>query len=675
MPPAEIEGRKSDLENEVLMRRWVSRFCVSVLVASLVVIIPRAALAMPLASVNFTGMGNATTPTIIGGDPPDTSGAVGPNDYVQMVNTGYEVFSKAGAVLQAAKLTDTLWSGYVGFNPGNSCSTRNDGEAKVRYDRMADRWVMVQASVPSFPSGPSYECVAVSKTPDPTGGFWLYDFKFTAVALDAKLGVWPDAYYVTFDLYGTSSFLGVEACAWNRAAMLAGQTETSAFEQCFTGSTSYFGLLPADLDGSLPPPAGSPEYLVSEAATANTLDTWKLHIDWSTPANSTFTGPATLTTQPFTDACTTCIPQPGTTQQLASMAGLLMYRLAYRNFGDHEALVVTHTVTGTLGTAIRWYELRVSNQTLSIFQQGTYAPDGNYRWLGAIAQDQAGDMALGFNESNSATLHPSIAWAGRLPTDSAGAMGQTETEAIIDVGSGNETGSSRWGYSSSMTVDPSDDCTFWFSTELYDTTGQSTWDTRIASVKFANCGTNDFSINASPSSVSTAQGTSTSTTITTTLTRGVAQNVVFNATGLPVGATFSFTPTSATAGNSSMLQLSAGPSTPIGVYTITVSGTATSAYHATTVTFTVTGLPRAGVSQSTTPAAPPARQAVHQSSVGSTPLRLPAAQLRSVTVSAQAAPAVGGGGPTTAVAGSAWVARILMLILRQLLEALTGPSG
>jgi hypothetical protein len=219
------------------------------------------------------------------------------------------------------------------------------------------------------------------------------------------------------------------------------------------------------------------------------MASWKFHVDWTTPASSTLTGPTTLATAPFTLACSggTCIPQAGTTQQLDSLADRLMYRLAYRNFGDHESMVVTHSVTAGSSTGTRWYELRLDGgHNPSIFQQGTYAPDANFRWMGSIAMDQSGNMALGFSLSSS-SVHPQIHYTGRLAGDPAGQMAQGE--ATIINGAGSQTGSSlsRWGDYTSMAVDPTDDCTFWYTNEYLQSNGAFNWSTRIASFTFPNC--------------------------------------------------------------------------------------------------------------------------------------------------------------------------------------------
>ncbi len=387
------------------------------------------------------------------------------------------------------------------------------------------------------------------------------------------------------------AFSGAKACAYDRAKMLAGLAAT---QQCFNTGPSFGGVLPADLDGTRQPPAGAPNPLVALGANPSELAIWKFHVDWTTPANSTFTGPTTLTTAAFIEACGggTCIPQSGTTQQLDSLADRLMFRLAYRNFGDHESLVANHSVVAGSSTGVRWYELRLdSSGNPSIFQQGTYAPDSNFRWMGSIAQDQQGNMALGFSVSGF-NLHPEIHYTGRLAGDLPGQM--TQGEGTIIDGSGSQTGSglARWGDYSMMAVDPSDDCTFWYTNQYIPANGEFNWKTHVGSFKFSGCGapfTDDFSISASPASLSLPRDTSGASMISTAVTLGNAQSVSFSVSGVPSGATATFSLASVTAGGSSTLTVNAGTAAP-GAYLLSVKGTGTSsAMHSTSVQVIVAG--------------------------------------------------------------------------------------
>lgn len=546
------------------------------------------ALAAPATSTNFAGVGNGFIGPqgtfTVNAAPPDTNGDVGPNHYVQVVNTDFAVFSKTGTVVYGPQPINTLWSGF-----GGGCQTNNDGDPVVKYDSIADRWVITQFSVSTTPY---LECVAVSQTGDPTGAYYRYSFDYNSDFPDyPKIAVWPDAYYISFNIFANgSAFSGSRVCAYDRTKMLTGAAAT---QECFNTTTTYGGLLPSDVDGSRLPPAGSPDYVVGLGSVNTTLAYWKFHADFATPSNATFTGPTEMTVPPYTLPCGgsggTCVPQSGTTQTLDTLGDRLMQPLVYRNFGDHEAMVVTHSVTAGSSTGIRWYELRPdANRNLSLFQSGTYAPDSSYRWMGSAAFDGSGDIALGMSASSS-TIHPAIRYTGRLASDTLGTM--TQGEGSIIEGAGSQTGSrlSRWGDYSSMSVDPSDDCTFWYTTEYIPSNGAFNWSTRIASFKFPSCGqtASDFSISATPASVSVSPGASVSTTIATAVTSGSAQAVSLSASGLPSGVTASFSPSSVTAGGSSTLTFTASASAAAGTTTVTVTGTGTSATHSTTVSLTV----------------------------------------------------------------------------------------
>jgi hypothetical protein len=444
---------------------------------------------IPSATTSFDGVGNGFTGPngtfTVNAAPPDTNGAVGPQDYVQTVNTDFAVFNKdpsrgtVGSVRYGPVANNTLWSGFGGL-----CETDNDGDVVVVYDGIANRWIISQFAVTGATT--TYlQCIAVSTSSDPTGTYNRYSFPYANFPDYPKMGVWPDAYYETYNMFqGGSTFVGAEACAFDRASMLNGAAAT---QQCFTTSSSFGGLLPSTLDGSTQPPAGSPNYIMA-LDTTTSLAFWKFHVDWTTPGNSTFTGPTSIAVASYSQACGggTCIPQSGTTNQLDSLADRLMFRLAYRNLGSYESLVVDHAVTAGSSVGMRWYEIRNPAGTPTVFQSGTYAPDSSYRWMGSIAQDQSGDMAMGFSTSSS-SAHPGISYTGRLVGDPAGQMSQGETSLI--VGGGSQTGTlTRWGDYSAMTVDPADDCTFWYTNEYIPSNGSFNWKTRIGSFKFASCG-------------------------------------------------------------------------------------------------------------------------------------------------------------------------------------------
>ena len=453
----------------------------------------------PTATNNFDGVGNGFTGPqgtfTVASAPPDTNGAVGPQDYVQTVNTDFAIFNKdpsrgaVGSVRYGPVQINTLWSGFGGL-----CQSDNDGDPVVVYDSIANRWLISQFAVTN-PNPNYYQCVAVSTTGDPTGTYNRYAFSYTNFPDYPKFGLWPDGYYATFNIFNGNTFVGGQACAFNRSQMLSGAAAT---QQCFSAGSSFGGLLPSTLDGTTQPPSGSPNYVMG-LDTTTSLAMWKFHVDWTTPSNSTFSGPTAIAVASYAQACggATCIPQSGTTNQLDSLADRLMYRLEYRNFGTYESLVVDHAITAGSSVGMRWYEIRSPGGTPTVYQQGTYAPDSNYRWMGSIAQDKSGDMGMGFSISSSAT-HPGISYTGRLVSDPLGQMPQGETNLI--TGGGSQTGTlTRWGDYSSMSVDPSDDCTFWYTSEYIPANGSFNWKTRIGSFKFSTCGgtaTNDFSISA-----------------------------------------------------------------------------------------------------------------------------------------------------------------------------------
>ena len=546
----------------------------------------------PVPNMSFSGVGEGFVGPAgtynINAAPPDTDGAVGPNHYLQIVNTDLAIFNKTGTPIYGPVPINTLWSGF-----GGGCQSNNDGDPIVLYDSIANRWVISQFSVSTLPY---LQCVAVSQTADPTGAYFRYSFNYGSVDFPdyPKMSVWPDAYYQTYNIFTNGvTFAGSKVCAFNRAKMLIGAAAT---QQCFSASSG--GLLASDLDGHTLPPAGSPNFVLGLGGTNTTLAAWKFHVDWTTPANSTFTGPTKITVAQYStyycsQSRSACIPQSGSgASPLETISDRLMHRIAYRNLGTHEAWVVTHSVALGSGASqsggVRWYELRPSAGNLTVFQQGTYAPDSNYRWLGSGAMDKYGNIALGFSVS-SLTLHPQIHYTGRLVADPLGIMGQGE--GIFINGGGSQTGGlDRWGDYSSMSVDPADDCTFWYTNEYLTASGSFNWHTRIGSFKFPGCTStvsNDFSISANPISLSLAPAKSGTVAISTALVSGVSQTVTLTVSGAPSGATASLSPISVTSGGISTLTVNSGTAAP-GNYTLTIKGTAPSGTHSTTVALKVT---------------------------------------------------------------------------------------
>jgi hypothetical protein len=522
--------------------------------------------------LNFEGISTANLTGGIGA-PPDTNGAVGATQYVQTVNTALAVFDKnTGALVLSARDISTLFT-----TMGGKCAMTGESDPVVVYDKLANRWLI---GIINDANGTNDICMAVSRTSDATGSYATYDVPFGSNLPDyPKWGTWSDAYYFSANIFGNGT---PRACAFNRNAMLNAQPLQSV---CFDVSAAASTLLPSDLDGTTAPPAGEPNFFV--AMGNNSLQLFKFHVDFTNTANSTFTGPTTISVASFSQLCGggTCVPQGGSTQQLDSLADRLMFRLAYRNFGDHETLVVNHSVTAGSGGGVRWYEIRSPNGTPTVFQQGTFAPDSRFRWMGSVATDHAGDIGVGYSLSSS-SMNPAIAVTARTPSDPQGTL---EAENVVFTGGGSQTPTlNRWGDYSAITVDPTDDCTFFYTTEYIPSNGNFNWHTRIVSFKMNNCGANanpDFTLSASPSSVTITQGTSGTSTITVNPINGFNGTVSLSASGLPSGVTASFNPSSTT--GRSTLTLSASGTATTGSATVTVTGISGSLTHTVMISLTV----------------------------------------------------------------------------------------
>jgi len=562
---------------------------------------PAAAVAVgPVVSFDGLGVGGGYTPNAA---PPDTNGAVGVTQFVQWVNESFAVYDKVTAArLYGPAAGNTLFQALGASHP---CAVNNDGDPIAQYDKAANRWVLTQFSVTSGSSAGYWQCVAVSKTSDATGAYNVYAFNYGTVQFNdyPKLGVWNNAYLVTFNIFNNgSTFAGSKMCAYDRSAMLAG---TAANQVCFQTSSAFGGLLPSDIDGPTAPPAGSPGYFV--AFDVNDLLMWRISNLNFTASSATLTGPITIPVAAFSAACSgggTCIPQSGTTQLLDSLADRLMYRLAYRNFGDHEALVVNHSITAGSSVGVRWYELRSPNAPAPVvYQQGTFAPDSSYRWMGSAAQDQAGNLAVGYSVSSS-SLHPGINFTGRAATDPLGTLGTPEIHIKDGLGSQNG-GLNRWGDYSSLSVDPVDDCTMWYTTEYLQTNGSFQWSTRIGYFKFANCGSApvpDFALATTPASQTVTAGAGTSYTTTVTASGGFNGTVNFSVSGLPAGAAGTFNPASVATSGSTTLSVTTSSTTPAGSYPLTITGTSGSIVHTNSVTLVVNTAPVPDYSISASPA-------------------------------------------------------------------------
>ena len=471
--------------------------------------------------ISFDGNSN-----MCGCVPPDPNGAVGPNHVVTMSNLHFQIFNKAGQSLFGPAANNTLWSGF-----GGDCQTDNSGDPVVLYDQLADRWLLAQFTA----SGPTYfECVAVSQTNDPTGAYFRYAIATGNNFPDyPKAGMWPDAYYFSTREFN-GPFVGVGAYALDRAQALAGNPNPTIVGFLAPPTPLYVvgdGLLPSDLDGQTLPPNGSPNFFVGSqddnggyGAPNDALNLWKFHYDPVTPGNSTFMLTNTLPTQPFNSilnaTCTStraCIPQPGTTTLIDHLGYRQrpLFRLAYRNFGSHESLVTNQSVNAGTGpngavSGIRWWELRDPNGSPVIFQEGTYAPgltDGIHRWMGSIAMNSLGDIALGFSASNDTnpSVFPSVFYTARHDGDPPGQM--TLGEGSIINGTGSQTTAlHRWGDYSAIDIDPTDDTTFWYISEYVPTTSSIGWRLRIGAFNLAGGG-----VSATPTATATATATATPT--------------------------------------------------------------------------------------------------------------------------------------------------------------------
>jgi hypothetical protein len=449
---------------------------------------------MPAPVQSFDGQ-----PNVVGYIPPDTEGDVGPNHYVQWVNVTLGVFSKSGEILLPPVPGNTIWQGMNG--PCDSC---NDGDPVVLYDRYADRWVISQFVLPNIYTtggGPFYQYVAVSTTPDPLGSWYRYWFKWSDTLMNdyPKIGVWPDGYYITynqFDTTGTGGYAGAGVIVLNRTSLLSGASEGQVDAirwDLGQVDPNYFSLLPAHVQGSQQPVAGAPCPLME--LEADGLSLWNVHVDWTHPSASTIgldgQPNQIIPVSPFDyDMCggdRFCVRQKATSSRLDAISNRLMYRLHYRRFPTYDALVVNHTVDvdGTDHGGVRWYEFRDSGSGWEVFQEGTYAPDANTRWMGSANMDRKGNLAIAYSVSGPNTF-PSIRYAGHATSDPLGAMGQAETSLMAGGGSQLWEGS-RWGDYSTLSVDPTDDCTFWYTTEYYNTSSLGNWTTRIGSFKFPGC--------------------------------------------------------------------------------------------------------------------------------------------------------------------------------------------
>ncbi|MBS1797023.1 MAG: VCBS repeat-containing protein [Acidobacteria bacterium] len=456
---------------------------------------------MPTPSLSFDGLTNRDNGEVFGLYflPPDPNGDVGPNHYVQAVNTLLRIYDKTGSPLTPRfKMSDI-------FAPlGTVCAQRNDGEAVVLYDPLADRWLLTQYCN-AFP--PFRQMIAVSQTGDPLGAYYIYEFVMPNVRLNdyAKFGVWPDGYYMSDDEFVGSDYAGAGLFAFDRQKILTGDP-TASYVYFNIPSASPLrtgGLLPADLDGLTPPPPGVPNVFAGYTATEygaaqDAVRLFDFHADFRNPENSTFTErpESPLAVAPFDPTSPdgrADIAQPAPGDFLDSQSDRLMYRVAYRNFGTHESLVFNQTVRitpvgQTYRAGVRVYELRRANGAFAVTEQTTFGEPLSSRWMGAAAADHQGNIAFEYSFVND-QKNPSILYSGRLATEPAGVFRSEET---LVAGTGVQTAFGyRWGNFSGLTVDPVDDCTFWTTNQYFSAESQAespfSWLTRIGRFRFAEC--------------------------------------------------------------------------------------------------------------------------------------------------------------------------------------------
>lgn len=467
---------------------------------------------------NFKGLTNRDNAREVGFqvNPPDSNGDVGRTQYVEMVNLVFAVYSKTGNTLLGPTPIGALWQGFK----IPDC-TDPSGDPVVLYDQLANRWILTQFTTSGFsdPTKPFYNCVAISKTGDATGGYYRYAFTTGFNFPDyPKYGVWSDTYVATTREFGPNGEYGIGVYGLEKSKMLQGQPARVA-SFFIDGNKPRLlplvgdGLLPADIDGSRTPPRESAIPLLGSqddnwvyGATSDALNVWDFRVHWSNRPTASLGLADQLPVKSFdTDfPCRPdsrdCLPQPGITARAKYLDTLatrqrLTFRLAYRNFGGYESLVANQSVEARPQTAgVRWYEVRRNLQgSYSVFQQGTYSPaDGINRWMGSIAQDRRGNLALGYSVVNGTDVYPGIRFTGRFAGDRRGRM--TLKEGTIVNGTGVQTTTnSRWGDYTAMTVDPIDDCTFWYVNEYYTQASQNAnefgvgWLTRIASLKMPGC--------------------------------------------------------------------------------------------------------------------------------------------------------------------------------------------
>jgi hypothetical protein len=481
-------------------------------------------------------------------NPSDNSLAVGPDHIVQIVNSRIAIYSKrdkkydrSGTVLYGAAATKSVWMGF-----GGVCEARNNGDAVVRYDQLAGRWLIVmpifsrigpgefpgetgpvrgkevppgqlaksgEASLPgaamALPANPAQQppppergqrppdkkegvwamCYAVSTGPDPLGTYFRYAFERTLFPDYPRPAIWTDGYYVPTST--GDDVIQKHACIADRTKMLVGQPAT---EQCIIIDGVNF-LNNADIDGRKLPPAGAPNIMMAAGGTQlkkifddDGIYFWKVHVDWNNPANTKAEGPVKIDVAPYHYLCdgqlSSCVPQPGTERRLDVQGDKIMQRVVYREVGGHESIVAAHSIAAQGGGGVRWYEFRLDKKgDPTLYQQGTYAPGGFYRWMPSIAMDKKGDIGIGYSFGGLPNF-VGQRFAARQSGDPKGQL--TLHETVLAKGEASQTNTLRWEDYATTAMDPSDDCTFWYVGD-YLKEGDSAYRTKIGSFRLPNC--------------------------------------------------------------------------------------------------------------------------------------------------------------------------------------------
>jgi hypothetical protein len=447
---------------------------------------------------SFDGLGvgfEGPQGTATGRNPSDNSLAVGPNHIVQIVNSRLAIFTKRGAqfdttgkVLYGAVPTNTIFKGFSG-----PCEARNNGDAVVRYDQLAGRWLYVMPlfqKIPGRAGEPYSMCYAVSTGADPLGPYHRYEFRRKLFPDYPRPAIWPDGYYVPTST--GDDVIQKHACVADRTKMLQGGDAT---EQCVIIDGVNF-LNNADIDGRGLPPPGAPNIMMAAGGAQlhkivedDGIYVYKIHVDWDTPANTRVTGPVKVDVAPYHYLCdgqlTNCVPQPDTTRRLDAQGDKIMQRLVYRNIGGRESIVALHSINTAAGAGgVRWYEFRLDrNRDPYLYQQGTYAPDGLFRWMGSIAMDRQGNIGMGYSFGGGGHF-PGQRVAARLAADPLGVL--TFHETVLAEGQASQTTGNRWEDYTTTAIDPGDDCTFWYVGD-YLKAGATSYSTRIGAFRLPGC--------------------------------------------------------------------------------------------------------------------------------------------------------------------------------------------